>query len=200
MIFILISITLLAAMSPWPDFIIVMKNAITSKKNGYFTALWVALAILIHISYCIAWVGIIISQSIVLFQIIKIIGALYLLYLSYQLLVSPKNKNPQVSKGKEIDWFTAFKQGFTTNILNPKATLFFLSVFTQVISPETSSILQLIYWVTMAMTAGLWFSLLTTIVNISYVKNHISYVQFYLDKLMWWILALLGLKMLFSGK
>lgn len=91
MIYVLIGITLLAAMSPGPDFIVVMKNALKGKAQGYMTALGVASAILIHIAYCVAGIGIIISQSILLFQVIKIFGALYLLYLSYQLLKSKKN-------------------------------------------------------------------------------------------------------------
>jgi len=92
MLYLLISITLLAAMSPGPDFFIVMKNALRSKLSGYATSLGVACAILVHVAYCIAGVGIIISQSIILFQVIKILGALYLLYLSYQLLKAKKQE------------------------------------------------------------------------------------------------------------
>lgn len=61
-----------------------------------------------------------------------------------------------------------------TNALNPKATLFFLSVFTQVISPETPVFTQALYGVMMAGIVGTWFVVLTTIMNFALVKKHIS--------------------------
>lgn len=202
MIYVLIGITLLAAMSPGPDFIVVMKNALKWKIQGYMTALGVVSAILIHIAYCVAGIGIIISQSILLFQVIKIFGALYLLYLSYQLLKSKKDTWAKVvtAKAQEKNYFNAFKEGFITNVMNPKATLFFLSVFTQVISPETSIFLQSIYGVTMAVTAGIWFITLTTIINFSFIQKYISAIQYYLNKIMWAFLAILWVKILFSWK
>lgn len=198
MIYILITITLLAAMSPGPDFIVVMKNAIYGKKEWYFTALWVACAILIHISYCIAWVWLIISQSIILFQIIKILWALYLLYLAYQLLKSDKNTEAKINKTKSISKTQAFKEGFITNAMNPKATLFFLSVFTQVISPETPILMQVSYGLTMSITALVWFSTFTTIINTPKVRKNITKFQSYLNKVFWVFLAVLWLKILFQ--
>jgi threonine/homoserine/homoserine lactone efflux protein len=68
--------------------------------------------------------------------------------------------------------------------MNPKATLFFLSVFTQVISPETSHITQGIYGIIMASTAGIWFLTLTTIINFQFIQKYISQIQYYLNKIM----------------
>jgi len=183
-------------MSPGPDFIVVMKNAIHWKKQWYFTALWIASAILIHISYCVAWVGIIISQSIILFQIIKILWALYLLYLAYQLLKSGRNKDIKIQKEMQLTSLQSFKQGFITNVMNPKATLFFLSVFTQVISPETAVITQGFYGVIMAITAWVWFSIFTTIINFRVIQKNISSFQDYLNKFFWIFLTILWIKIL----
>ena len=197
---ILASITLLAAISPGPDMIVVVKNAIKSSKLGYSTALGVGLAIFVHVAYCIAGVGIIISQSIVLFSIIKTLGALYLLYIAYQLFRSKKETLKQVEKTTNTSLIAAFREGFVTNVLNPKATIFFLSVFTQVINPETSLVTQALYGMMMAGIVGTWFLILTTIINFSLVKSHIASVQYYLNKVMWGLLALLGIKILFSSR
>ena len=196
MIYLLISITLLAAMSPWPDFIVVMKNAIYWKRQWYFTALWVACAIMIHISYCALWIGIIISQSIILFQIIKVLWALYLIFLSYQLLKSKWVQDSNIKPGQALSNIWAFRQGFITNAMNPKATLFFLSVFTQLISPDTSISTQFLYGIVMALTAGTWFAILTTIINLKLVMQNILKIQNYLNKIFWVFLAILGLKIL----
>lgn len=199
-ILILASITLLAAISPGPDMIVVVKNAIKSSKLGYATALGVGLAIFIHVTYCIAWVGIIISQSILLFSIIKILGALYLLYIAYQLFHSKREALAEVWTTSNTTLFAAFREGFVTNVLNPKATIFFLSVFTQVINPDTSILAQALYGLMMASIVGSWFMILTTIINFSLVKSHIASVQYYLNKVMWGLLALLGIKILFSSR
>ncbi len=198
-ILLLISITLLAAISPGPDMIVVLKNAMRSKKLGYMTALWVGLAVMVHVGYCIAGIGLIISRSVILFSTIKILGACYLLYIAYQLLRSWKDKEQTVEKWKEVTLFGAFREGFLTNVMNPKATLFFLSVFTQVIEPSTPIITQGMYWAIMATVVGIWFLILTAIMNISVVKSHISGVQYYLNKFMGWLLAFIGIKILLSS-
>ena len=197
---ILASITLLAAISPGPDMVVVMKNAIKSTRLGYMTALGVWLAILIHIAYCIAWVGLIISQSIVLFSLIKTLGALYLLYLSYQLFRAKKEGSTHIEASKNQTNFSAFREGFLTNAMNPKATLFFLSVFTQVIDPHTLIVTQVMYGVMMASIVWIWFMILTTIMNFSLVKKHLTKVQYYLHKVMWALLLFLGIKILTSSR
>lgn len=199
-ILILASITLLAAISPGPDMIIVIRNAIKSSKLGYMTALGIGWAIFVHVFYCIAGVGLIISQSIFLFSIIKICGSFYLLYISYQLFRSKKEElwTPSLTENQSL--FTAFREWFFTNVMNPKATLFFLSVFTQVIDPTTLFLTQVLYGFMMAMIVWVWFIILTTIINFSVVKTHISWIQYYLNKIMWGLLAFLGIKILLSSR
>lgn len=80
--------------------------------------------------------------------------------------------------------FSVLREGFITNVMNPKATLFFLSVFTQVIDSQTSLVTQLGYGCMMAMIVGTWFCILTRIINFSPVRKRISSVQYYLGKVM----------------
>jgi threonine/homoserine/homoserine lactone efflux protein len=75
---------------------------------------------------------------------------LYLLYIAYQLFSSGKSDAQDIVASTNHTLFSAFREGFITNVMNPKATLFFLSVFTQVISPETSLITQGMYGAMMA--------------------------------------------------
>lgn len=200
-ILILASITLLAAISPGPDMIVVVKNAIRSLKSWIMTSIGVGAAIFIHVAYCIAWVGIIISQSILLFSIIKILGAIYLIFLAYQLFRSKCQETEMIqpeSVGTSVKW--SLYEGFITNVLNPKATLFFLSVFTQVIAPDTPIITQVLYGAMMASIVGVWFVILSLGINFPFVKKNIAGVQYYLNRLMWWILLFLGVKILLSHK
>src|SRR3989344_2739030 len=131
-------IHLLAVMSPGPDFVMITRSSlIYSRKAGIYSALGLGLGILVHIAYSLVGIGLIISKSLVLFSFIKFVGAGYLIYVGYKSLkaksvnLSSQKLKPQ----KEISPISAVKLGFITNVTNPKATLFFLSLFTQVINP-----------------------------------------------------------------
>lgn len=193
-------ISLLAAMSPGPDFAVVTKNSLfNSRKIGLFTAIGVGLGIFLHVAYSLVGIGLIISQSILLFSIIKYIGALYLLYLGFQLLKAKRERN-EVSEEKTNAYISigaALREGFFTNALNPKATLFFLSIFTQVVNPETPLLIQALLGTEVAVIVGLWFVLLTLFITYSPVKNLFSKVHYYLMKIMGGALILLGVKLAF---
>src|SRR3989344_4015691 len=80
-------IHLLAVASPGPDFAIVLKQSLSQPRRiVYFTALGVGLGILIHVAYSLVGIGFIIARSIVLFSIIKWLGAGYLLFIGWKSL------------------------------------------------------------------------------------------------------------------
>ena len=84
----------LAVMSPGPDFAIVSRNALRySQKTGLFTAMGIACGSLFHASYCILGFAIVISKSILLFNIIKYIGASYLIYIGIKGLLEKKTSS-----------------------------------------------------------------------------------------------------------
>src|SRR5437764_750178 len=88
---------LLSAMLPGPDFALVTKNSILhSRRSGFFTSLGIGTAILIHITYCVLGLGAIISQSVLLFSIIKFIGAIYLLYLGITAILTKHHSATQI--------------------------------------------------------------------------------------------------------
>ena len=190
-------------MSPGPDTIVVIKNSLISRKLWILTGFGIASAIFVHVGYCIAGLGVVISQSIIAFQIIKILGALYILWISYQILRAKKSSYSDVNLTKDaslkLSSFQAFREGFITNVLNPKATLFFLAVFTQVIDPQLNVGVQFSYGVAMASAPLMWFTFLATTLNISPIRAGFVKIRYYLDKCMWFLLAFLGIKILFSG-
>ncbi len=123
-------IHLLAVMSPGPDFAMISRNSLVYlRKSGIYSAIGLALGILVHVTYSLVGIGFIISKSIVLFSIIKFLGAGYLIFIGYKSLKAKPRKidKDQLLKSNDLDKFTAIQMGFLTNALNPKATLFFLS-------------------------------------------------------------------------
>ena len=139
-------IHLLAVASPGPDFAVVVRESVThGRRAGTWTAFGVGSAIFLHVGYSLLGIGLIVSQSIVLFNALKWLAAAYLVYIGIKALragpASPATEEvaaPVVERTPR----GAFVAGFMTNGLNPKATLFFLSLFTVVINPHTPLAIQ----------------------------------------------------------
>lgn len=82
-----ITITVLAVISPGPDFAMVTRNSLLlSRRAGVLTALGIGLGVLIHVTYTLVGVGLLIQQSLWLFNAIKLAGAAYLVYLGVKML------------------------------------------------------------------------------------------------------------------
>ncbi|EGH03168.1 amino acid transporter LysE [Pseudomonas amygdali pv. aesculi str. 0893_23] len=157
-------IHLLAVASPGPDFAVVVRESVThGRKAGTWSALGVGSAIFLHVGYSLLGIGIIVSQSIVLFNALKWAAAAYLLYIGIKAL----RARPAAATGDaaikaipgERTAKSAYISGFVTNGLNPKATLFFLSLFTVVINPHTPLLVQGGYGVYLAVATAAWFCL-----------------------------------------
>ena len=163
-----LAIHLLAVISPGPDFIVAVKNSVSySRRIGIYTAIGFGLGIGVHVTYSVLGIALIISQSIIIFNTIKLIGAFYLIYIGFQSLRARGGKIdiPIESSKNTLSPFKAVKIGFFTNVLNPKATLFFLSLFTLVISPTTPFVIQTVMGLLMMLNTFLWFSFVAIVLT-----------------------------------
>ena len=157
----LLMVHTLAVISPGPDFALTIKQTIVhGKRAGLMTALGVALGICVHISYSVLGLGLIIAQSEQLFFIAKCIGTLYLTYIGFNLLRSKKQSTSDMETEiqPQIQRHNFVFSGFLCNLLNPKATLFFIAIFSSIISAETPLSIQACYGVVIFISTLTWFS------------------------------------------
>lgn len=189
-------IQLVAIMSPGPDFAIVCRNSLVySRRTGIYSALGISLGILVHITYTLVGIGLIIAKSILLFSTLKLLGAAYLIYIGYESLKATQVEDRTTLKSKQdLSRLQAIKIGFITNILNPKVTLFFFSLFTQVISPLTPASIRALYGLQMFVFTLGWFTLLAVIISHPIIKNRFLSISHYIEKTMGVILIVLGVK------
>lgn len=141
-----ITITLLAIISPGPDFAMVTRNSVLlSRRAGVFTALGISLAVLVHVTYTLVGLGLLLQQSQWLFSGLKLVGAIYLVWLGVKMLrASPDDAAGDGSVAPLSD-LAALRTGFLTNVLNPKTTIFIVSLFMQVLQPGTPLAVQIAY-------------------------------------------------------
>lgn len=181
-------IHLLAVISPGPDFIMCVRNSLTySRCTGIYTAVGFGGGIAVHIFYCIAGLALIIAKSILIFSFIKFLGAGYLIYIGVKSMLSKSAKIEigEQHKKQDISPLAAVRIGFLTNVLNPKATLFFLSLFTLVISHTTPFLIMLLMGGIMVVDTILWFSLVATMLTHRRIRGVFEKFQGVFNKKPW---------------
>jgi RhtB (resistance to homoserine/threonine) family protein len=193
-------IHLLAVMSPGPDFAMIVKQSIVhSRRTALWTSVGLGLGIAVHVFYSLVGIGLVISQSIILFNIIKWVGALYLIYIGIMSLRSkPKmiEQNNEIKDNKNVTTIQAIKAGFLTNALNPKATLFFLALFTQAISPNTPTIIKLVYGIEMILATITWFAFVSIVLTNPSIKGRFLKISHIIERFTGAVLIFLGLKII----
>ncbi len=197
------AIHLLAVMSPGPDFMMAVRNSLTySRKTGIWTAVGFGLGISVHIFYSVAGLAFIISQSILLFSAIKLFGAAYLVFIGIKSLRTKAGAiemSEQVQHA-DISRASAVKMGFLTNVLNPKATVFFLSLFTIVLSPNTPAPILAATSAIMVVNTVLWFSLVAVLFTQKKVRSVFGRYQSIFNKTFGGLLVALGIKVALTNK
>ena len=201
--FIMITIVhLLAVISPGPDFAIVIRQSISfGRKTAIITSLGIAAGISVHIAYTLLGIGFIISQSPTIFMIMKLIGAAYISYISLSLLRSkPQNTdNSNIKIDINPDHHKkAFALGFMTNVLNPKVTIFFLAIFTTVVSVDTPIAIQSIYGAWIITSTALWFIIVSFFFSHQKVRDKFVTHGYLFERLMGMVLLFFAAKIIFD--
>jgi len=198
----LIAVFSLAVISPGPDFIVAVRNSIVhSRRAGIMTALGFGLGVLVHVTYVVFGIAVVIAQSILVFNLIKVAGAAYLVYIGVKALRSQGMGAKVVdqalameSRAATMGDMAAIRSGFLTNVLNPKATLFFLAVFSQIISPSSPLAWKLVYGLTCFLLVTAWFSLVALVLNHGVVRNRFLGATKWLDRICGVLLVALGVR------
>ena len=195
-------IHLLAVASPGPDFAVVVRESVAhGRKAGTWAALGVGSAIFLHVGYSLLGIGFIVSQSIVLFNALKWAAAAYLLYIGFKALRAKpaKASDEAITAGpNERSAKSAYISGFVTNGLNPKATLFFLSLFTVVINPHTPLLVQGGYGIYLAVATAAWFCVVARLFSQARVRAGFARMGHWFDRAMGGVLVALGIKLAFT--
>ncbi len=151
---------LLLNITPGADTIYILTRSITQgKKAGLYSVLGIASGTVFHILFAAFGLSILLMKSVMLFTFVKWCGAGYLIYLGLKMLLD-KSKliDAKDNNFKKLNLLKIYKQGFWTNLLNPKVGIFFLSLLPQFIAPDfvDNAIPFLILGGTFICTGTLW--------------------------------------------
>ena len=161
-------IHLVALVSPGPDFVVACRNSLLySRTIGIYTAVGFGLGICVHISYAVFGLSWLIANNELIFTVIQYLGAFYLMLIGIQSLRSFQSQIglETTTASSRISPLRAVRIGFITNVLNPKATLFFLSLFSTMLNPTVSELTLVVIAVLLVVTTILWFSLVALLIS-----------------------------------
>lgn len=169
------TITWLAVISPGADFAVVSRNSsLFGQGAGLASSLGIASGCFVHVAYAILGLALISQYVPEFFEYVRIIGAGYLLYLG---LTMVRSKPIQLSTNNgSINHLTNwryFRMGLLTNSLNPKTSLFVISLYSQVIGPDTSLEAKLLWGAFIAASHFLWFSAVSMFMSAPAIRMRI---------------------------
>jgi RhtB (resistance to homoserine/threonine) family protein len=198
---------LIAVASPGPDFAIVLKQVINQgRRAAIFSSVGIGLGIMLHVMYSILGLSLLIKNTPMLYTIMLYAAAGYLFYIGVLALRSQPSESAVIalndnglascsgSKSEQSIW-QAFRLGFVTNGLNPKATLFFLSLFSVVVAPTTNDAVRWGYGVYLAVATGIWFITLSVLLSTSHIEQYLQQYRHVIDRLMGVVLIVLAISL-----
>ncbi len=198
----LITLVFISIISPGPDFAITVKNSLVySRRSGLLTALGIALGSLIHISYTLLGLGLLIAKIPILMQIIQYIGAGYLFYIGYKNLLAKANNSKLggYDNMTDLNPMEAFSLGFITNLFNPKAMLFFISLFSVLMPKEISDLNKLLLAIILFFETLLWFSFVAYSLSGKNTRAKFQKISHWIERVTGAILIILALKLFFCS-
>jgi threonine/homoserine/homoserine lactone efflux protein len=196
--------TLILNLTPGNDVIyVVSRSAGQGARAGIISSLGIMAGCLVHITAAAVGLSAIIAASATAFDIIRYVGAAYLLYLGIRTLLSRSSSFKVKEDMISLSYKRIFWQGVITNVLNPKVALFFLAFIPQFIDAGTAHPQR------QALFLGAWFNVSGTVVNILYavlfgrigqwLNRHPRWIRWQ-ERVTGMVLIVLGIKVALTSK
>ncbi len=190
---------ILLNITPGNDTIFILTKSISQgKKAGIISALGIATGSIIHTIFAACGLAAVLSQSVLIFKLIQYAGAVYLLYMGYQMLKDSEGlKTEIIDHQKAVNYYHIYRDAIITNVLNPKVALFFIAFLPQFINPEFKNSLLpfLILGATFITTGTIWCLVLAIFASMIFSKlKNDSKISLYINKFCGLVLIALGIK------
>lgn len=200
----LASIHFLAVVAPGPDFAVTIRQSVRyGRQAGIGTAIGIGAGISVHVIYTLLGVGALMHATPWLLKTAELVGGAYLLYLGVMFIRQAGKQTAglpmDAASGTGARSFRqSFALGFLTNATNPKATLFFLAVFTTLVSASTPLRIQLFYGGWMCFINAGWFVLVSLVFTSPLVRERFLRIGPWFERVMGALLIALSMRLLWG--
>lgn len=193
----LATVNLIALISPGPDFAVVLKNSLLySRRTALFTAVGIASGAIIHVMYTLLGLGFVLDDYPWVLDVIKYLGAAYLVYLGVKGLMTKKESLElgSLRHSRDIGGRQGFSNGVLTNLLNPKCAMFFISLFAVAISSDVPVPIMISYVAIVFIETVLWFSIVAFVLTAKSTREKFASQAHWISRLCGVILLGLGVR------
>jgi len=191
---------LFAVASPGPDFILISRQCLRyGRRIAIWTSLGIAIGILFHVALSLTGLSILLQNQPDLFWYIKLLASLYIGYLGIVSLVSKSsNKLVEDATGQAGNQLRSVTTGLLTNVLNPKALIFFITVFAVTINKETGIFVKSLLGIYMSVATFIWFALVSILLTNKKAIERFKKAIPLLEKVTGFFLLLIAIQILFQ--
>lgn len=201
------SVQAAATISPGPAFVVAVRNAMAyDRRAGIFTAFGLGLGVGVHVLVVLCGLAVLLQHYTFLFDVIRYAGAAYLIYIGGKAIFTKRKQAPpgeaavvSAPQAREtLSGRKALSIGFFTNLLNPKAVVFFTAVFTQFIGPGTPLSVMALYGLTSVVIEIAWFSGVAVVLTDRRIKERFLGAVHWVERTCGGLMIGLGVKLAFS--
>ncbi|MCF8495243.1 MAG: LysE family transporter [Alphaproteobacteria bacterium] len=201
------SVNAAAIVWPGPAFAMTVRSAVAhGRRSAILTAVGLGLGVGVHVLLVLGGIAVLVSRSALTFSILKYTGAAYLVYMGIQgLRIRQKNtatmgplEKSESGPHDPPETKTLVWNGILTNLLNPKAAIFFTAVYSQFITPDMPPGLLALYGLTSVAGEIIWFSMVALFLTDHRVKAWFLSLSHWIERACGGLLILLGIRLALS--
>lgn len=195
---------LIALMSPGPDFFFVSQTAASrSRREAMMGVVGISLGIVVWAGVALMGLHLILQKMAWLHQVIMVGGGIYLCWMGWQLLRSARSQNAQSAPAPEVKVALpkpgrSFIRGFLTNLSNPKAVIYFGSVFSLFVGDDVGAGARWGLFLLIIAETFVWFSLVAVVFALPSMRRGYQRLAKWIDGLAGVLFTGFGLHLIFT--
>jgi threonine/homoserine/homoserine lactone efflux protein len=191
----LVAVCVMGAISPGPSLAVILRVSVSqSPLHGVLAAITHGLGIGFWAFLTLQGLAILMAKHQDIFSVLTVLGGLYLAWLGVKAWRYAGQGQDIKVEGQKSSYWESARDGMMISLMNPKAALFFLALFSQLIPTEIDTLIKFQLWATVVVIDTGWYVIVALLLAggpvLSWLRRHIAWV----DRAMGSILILLGLK------
>lgn len=193
----IVPVVWLAVLSPGADFAMVSRNScLYGRQAGLAVSTGIALACWFHVAYAIVGLALIERTIPHAFGVIRILGAAYLIWMGVSMVLRRRLAEPEAAEPPAAFSARGVVTGLLTNGLNPKTSIFVISLYSQALGPDAPLQRQVAWGLFISLSHLAWFALVSSYLSTPGVRDYVLRRQILFNRVIGLILTLFGTMLL----
>jgi threonine efflux protein len=194
------ALSLAAAVSPGPAFVLITRTAASSKRPVAWAVAGgtVMASITWAVAALLGW-QLILARVAGLYQVLQIAGGVYLCFIGWSTWRHAGDALAESGRGEDVSVTSGFRKGLLLGLSNPKVMVFFGTIFTTLFTPSTPAPVRWAALAVVFVNETLWYFSLATLFGTSVAQRSYRRLKARLERFFGGVLMLFGARLVWSG-